>query len=170
MNHHAWLSADHRSSAASRRDRFWRVALLGLADEHRRAQKTASQPRREQGRAVYVARPAVAIGRRPKGRDAPRQWNEERRPELLRLFETHVYGKVPRPAARSGRRFQVRSRKTSRPWVEPRSAAKSRSCFPTSPTALGWISCSTCPRRPLPVAARAGVPRAQLRGKPRDSS
>ena len=25
------------------------------------------------------------------------QWTEDRRPELLRLFETHVYGKVPKP-------------------------------------------------------------------------
>jgi hypothetical protein len=37
------------------------------------------------------------------------QWNAERRPELLRLFEAHVYGEVPKPARMFRPTFQVRS-------------------------------------------------------------
>lgn len=48
----------------------------------------------------------MAGGRKITTRD---EWNTERRPELLRLFETHVYGEVP-PSARTFRpTFQVRS-------------------------------------------------------------
>ncbi len=35
------------------------------------------------------------------------EWVKQRRPEILRLFETHVYGKSPEPA--EGMRFEVRS-------------------------------------------------------------
>jgi hypothetical protein len=37
------------------------------------------------------------------------QWNQERRPELLHLFETHVYGKVPQLSAPLRPRFRVTS-------------------------------------------------------------
>jgi hypothetical protein len=37
------------------------------------------------------------------------QWNEERRPELIRLFQSEVYGKVPQRAAPLRLTFQVRS-------------------------------------------------------------
>jgi hypothetical protein len=37
------------------------------------------------------------------------QWIEDRRPELLRLFESHVYGKVPEPAGPLEPSFTVRS-------------------------------------------------------------
>ena len=37
------------------------------------------------------------------------QWIDDRRPELLRLFESHVYGKVPKPANPLEPRFEVRS-------------------------------------------------------------
>jgi hypothetical protein len=37
------------------------------------------------------------------------QWKEERRPELLRLFESHVYGKVPKPDRPIEPRFEVKS-------------------------------------------------------------
>ena len=76
------------------------------------------------------------------------QWNQERRPELLHLFETHMYGKVPR--ARQTDPAQV-SGQIGRPagpgWYRhpPRS---DRSCFPRSPTVRGSTSCCTCPRRP----------------------
>jgi hypothetical protein len=37
------------------------------------------------------------------------QWIQERRPELLRLFETHMYGKVPHTARAIEPRFQLKS-------------------------------------------------------------
>jgi hypothetical protein len=37
------------------------------------------------------------------------QWNQERRPELMRLFQAHVYGEVPQPPAPVRPAFQVRS-------------------------------------------------------------
>jgi hypothetical protein len=37
------------------------------------------------------------------------QWKDERRPELMRLFQTQVYGEVPQPAAPIRARFQLRS-------------------------------------------------------------
>jgi hypothetical protein len=43
-------------------------------------------------------------GRRIK---SARAWRSQRRPELLRLFETHVYGKMPGPTKRM--EFEVRS-------------------------------------------------------------
>jgi hypothetical protein len=37
------------------------------------------------------------------------EWQRERRPELLRLFEAHVYGEIPKPARTFRPKFQVRS-------------------------------------------------------------
>jgi len=48
----------------------------------------------------------MASGRKVTTR---RQWIEERRPELMRLFQTEVYGRVPQPAAPVRSTFQIRS-------------------------------------------------------------
>jgi len=37
------------------------------------------------------------------------QWNQERRPELMRLFQSNVYGVVPKPSSPLRTTFQVRS-------------------------------------------------------------
>jgi hypothetical protein len=39
----------------------------------------------------------------------PEEWEAKRRPELLKLFETHVYGKMPSPGKHPNQRFLVRS-------------------------------------------------------------
>ena len=106
------------------------------------------QPRREQGRAVHLARPPDD---RPTAERSRRARNGTRSdgPSSCGSSRPTSTARCRNPPARSGPRFRS-ARKTSRPWAERRSAAKSRSCFPTSPTVLGWISCSTCPGRPAP--------------------
>lgn len=70
------------------------VALLGLDMNTVGAQKTASNFDESKVGPYTLPDPLLAIG---GGKvSSAGQWNEERRPELLRLFETQVYGKVPR--------------------------------------------------------------------------
>lgn len=49
--------------------------------------------------------PLVANGGEPV--TTPEQWREQRRPEILKLFETNVYGRMPGRLA--GQRFEVKS-------------------------------------------------------------
>ena len=110
----------------------------------RRGRSAASSPSSSSARSGR--RPAPAAGRqsttRPRsattrspdplvdadgGRSRrPRCGTPERRPELLRLFETDVYGKVPQPPEPIRPVFRS-ARRTGRPWAARRSAARSRS-------------------------------------------
>ncbi len=84
------------------------------------------------------------------------QWNEERRPELLRLFETHMYGKVPDTApSRFKPRFQVKSEDRAGSGRYRHSPRSDDRIFRESQTVLRSTSCSTCPGE---VAAGTRVP------------
>ena len=83
------------------------VALLGLDATTARAQKTASNFDESKVGPYTLPDPLLSAGGRKVV--TARQWNDERRPELLHLFETHVYGKVPRPGTPLQPRFQVKS-------------------------------------------------------------
>ena len=69
-------------------------------------------------------------------------WQNQRRPELVGLFEENVYGKAPEPP--EGMRFEV----TSEDTAALGGLATRRQVtiiFLTKPTRRSWTSCSTSP-------------------------
>jgi hypothetical protein len=83
------------------------VALLGLNSTTACAQKTASNLDESKVGPYTLPDPLLSAGGRKVVTGS--QWTEERRPELLHLFESHVYGKVPSPSRPLRPRFQVKS-------------------------------------------------------------
>ena len=82
-------------------------ALLGLVPRIARAQKTVSNFDETRVGRYTLPDPLVAgDGQKILTAD---EWNQKRRPELLRLFETHVYGKVPQPSSPLQPRIHVTS-------------------------------------------------------------
>ena len=61
------------------------------------------------------------------------QWMKERRPELVRLFEDHVYGKVPRPQKPIHLTSQVRSEDREALAGRADPPRNHRSRFPSKP-------------------------------------
>ena len=83
------------------------LALLGPCVMTSRAQKTVSNLDESKVGAYTLPDPLLlADGRKVV---TTTQWTRERRPELLHLFEAHVYGKVPEPRNPIQSRFLVTS-------------------------------------------------------------
>jgi len=81
--------------------------LLGPAATIVSAQKTPSNVEESKVGPYTLPDPLVsATGQKTLTRA---QWTEERRPELLHLFESHVYGKVPKPSSPIEPRYEVKS-------------------------------------------------------------
>ncbi|HKI21096.1 MAG TPA: acetylxylan esterase [Isosphaeraceae bacterium] len=83
------------------------VALFGLAGKTTRAQQPEINLDERKVNAYTLPDPlTMAEGRKVA---TSVQWIEERRPELMRLFQTHVYGRVPQPLRPIRPTSQVRS-------------------------------------------------------------
>jgi hypothetical protein len=86
---------------------FGAVVLLALAVQTARAQQPeANYDESKVGNDPLPDPLKTASGRKV---ESSSQWIQERRPELLRLFETEVYGKVPQPTRPIRPTFQVSS-------------------------------------------------------------
>src|SRR5271168_3156730 len=74
---------------------FGAIALFALAGQTARAQ----QPEANYDESKVGSDPLPDPLKTVSGRkvESSSQWIQERRPELLRLFQTDVYGKVPQP-------------------------------------------------------------------------
>jgi hypothetical protein len=83
------------------------VALSGLIDTIAGAQEPPINLDENKVRPYTLPDPLLSSGGRKI--DSSEEWQKVRRPELLRLFESHVYGEVPRSARTLRPRFQVRS-------------------------------------------------------------
>jgi hypothetical protein len=83
------------------------VALAGVCLLTARAQTPVSNLDESKVRPYSLPDPLLFEDGRKVATSA--QWNQERRPELLRLFETQIYGKVPRIAKPIEPRFEVKS-------------------------------------------------------------
>jgi len=81
------------------------VALLGLTGELLLAQQPEVNLDESKVGQYTLPDPLTMAGGRKVETGA--QWKDERRPELLRLFQTDVYGKVPQPARPIRPRFEV---------------------------------------------------------------
>ena len=120
------------------------------------------KPTTTRARSASTRCPIPWSDRRRRESDRPRHGTPRRRPEIMRLFETYVYGKMPIPPQPIKPVFRS-ARKTGRPWVARRFAGRWRSSSPTIRPARGSTSCSICPgRRGGP--SRAGLPGLELRG------
>lgn len=83
------------------------VAFFGLDAMTVRAQKPASNLDESKVGPYTLPDPLLSASGQKVVTSA--QWRAERRPELLKLFETHVYGKVPQPVSPIQPRFEVKS-------------------------------------------------------------
>ena len=83
------------------------LALLGPCATCARAQKPVSNLDESKVGPYTLPDPLVSAERQKVV--SATQWNRERRPELLHLFEAHVYGKVPEPRIPIQPRFLVKS-------------------------------------------------------------
>jgi hypothetical protein len=83
------------------------ITLLGPAGITARAQKTTSNFDESKVGPYTLPDPLVSTSGQKILTIA--QWKEERRPELLRFFETQVYGKIPKPDRPIEPRFEVKS-------------------------------------------------------------
>ena len=101
----------------------------------------------------YTLPDPFVVGRRPKGHDQ-RPMEQRATARAFALFETHVYGKVPEPAAARAQVSGQIGRQAGAGWNRdpPRSIDP---VFRRSPTVRAWTSCSTCPRT---AAAATRVP------------
>jgi hypothetical protein len=83
------------------------LALSGACSLTAHAQKPVSNLDESKVRPYTLPDPLVfSDGRKVVTRT---QWNQERRPELLRMFETQMYGKIPQIAKPMEPRFRVKS-------------------------------------------------------------
>lgn len=83
------------------------VAFFGLAGKTALAQQPETNLDERKVAPYILPEPLTMADGRKVATSA--QWNRERRPELMRLFQTNVYGKVPQPAAPIRPTIQVRS-------------------------------------------------------------
>jgi hypothetical protein len=101
------LGMKHTGGLKMRTAALCLVALLGPGTMTIYAQKTASNLEESKVGPYTLPNPLLTTsGSKVLTAD---QWKDVRRPELLHLFETQVYGKVPRPSAPLQPRFQVKS-------------------------------------------------------------
>jgi hypothetical protein len=97
----------HRGLEQSRLFLFGAIALLAVAGQTARAQRPeANYDESKVGSDPLPDPLKTANGQRV---ETSSQWIHERRPELLRLFQTDVYGKVPQPARPIHLTFHVSS-------------------------------------------------------------
>ena len=121
----------------------WRRAVVARSScspcrQPARAAAAGGQLRRDQGRALPAAR--SADDGRAAERSRRRDLDPERRPELLRLFETDMYGKVPQPARADPADVPASARKTEGPGRHGHPPRGHDRCSPTSRTDPGWTS------------------------------
>jgi hypothetical protein len=99
------LGFPHHGHGLSRPLLFGAIALLALAGQSAVAQRPeANYDERKVGNDALPDPLKTASGRKV---ETSSQWIHERRPELLRLFQTDVYGKVPQPTAQIYTTFHV---------------------------------------------------------------
>ncbi len=79
-------------------------------------------------------------------------WNARRRPEILKLFETYMFGKLPTPRPSRQARFHGRLGRPRRPWAARRFAARWRSGSTMNRRGPSFICCFIFPGTPRPVA------------------
>ena len=100
----AVVARARRSSPSSSSARSARRPCAAAGGQLRRVQGRASTP--------PLDPLTTADGRKVT---TPDLWNQVRRPELLRLFETEMYGKVPQPPEPIRPMVRLRSEDTQRP-------------------------------------------------------
>jgi hypothetical protein len=83
------------------------VAICGTSATSAHAQRTVSNLDESKVGSYTLPDPLLLASGRKVVKSA--QWAQERRPQLLHLFEAHVYGKVPEPGIPLRPRFQVKS-------------------------------------------------------------
>ena len=167
LNRHARLSMTSRTvvrRALLAAPTALAVILLGSIGPAARASRRANYDEAKVGQYTPPDPLITADGRKVT---TPDLWNQERRPELLRLFETEVYGKVPQPPEPIRPMFRLRSEDTQRPGRDrhpPR--GHDRVLGEAGRPADGPPDLPAEGRRP--VAACPGVPGAELRRQPHD--
>jgi hypothetical protein len=82
-------------------------AVLGLMEKNALAQEPPINLDESKVRPYALPDPLLRVAGQKV--ISSEQWNAERRPELLRLFEAHIYGEVPQPARLLRPTFEVHS-------------------------------------------------------------
>ena len=144
----------------------WRSRSSARAATDRPAQKTVSNLDESKVGPYTLPDPLLLADGRKVVTSA--QWNQERRPELLHLFETHVYGKVPEPAKPIQPRFLVKS-EDQQALGGTAIRREVSIVFSEKPDGPRIDLLLYLPKKVARRDACAGISRDELQGKPDDS-